>query len=142
VTIGAHIPTPALVELAHAWHQLAQAQRDLDTAAAVACEQVAVAPFELEDPVNIAVTMQDEPDVIVLNVHLGDAPPESLRAWATPNLVLLRARTTAGTIIERLVRLPAAIEPSAVEIERDGSRFEISLERRSALPAPLWPPVE
>lgn len=133
--------SPALVDVAHAWHFLADCQQRLDEAAAQARRHVRIDAPAHEDTERLAVEIDEKADHIHLRVSLQDAAPEALRAWATPDLVMLRAHARDGRLMERLVRLPASIEPGTAETEREGSVFAIALEKRAAVPTTLWSPV-
>jgi len=113
------LPSSTAVEVAGTWHYLAECQRTLDAASKAARDRA-----ELSAP------------------HEEDARPESLRAWVTADLALLRARGTDGRLVERLVRLPVTVDAESAEIERTDGSFTIALDCRPALPRSLWPPVE
>ena len=136
-----HLPPATLVEIANAWHHLAEYQRELDEAAAAACSRVPLEAFGDEDPARISARIEERLDGVALYVTLWDTQVESFRAWATPDLVLLRATTTDGRPVERLVRLPFPVETEGVEVQRHGERFRIELERRTAVPHALFPPI-
>jgi hypothetical protein len=130
------------VEIAQMWHHLADCQTQLDSAAAAARARVALPDLKDEDRNRISVTVDSTGDRVTMRIALVEATPETLRAWITPDLALLRARTPDGTQVERLVRLPASVHPDTAETDRRGATFTITLDRRSALPTSLWPPMD
>ncbi len=135
------VTNPALVDVAQAWHFLAECQQQLDAAAAQARWRVRLEAPAHEDSDRLLVEIDEKADRIFLRVSVQDATPEALRAWATPDLVMLRAHACDGGLMERLVRLPASVEPGSAETERDGGVFAIALDKRSAVPTTLWSPV-
>jgi hypothetical protein len=130
------------VEIAQMWHDLAECQLKLDVAAAQARAGVALPAIEAEDGARIGVAFESAGDRVTIRVVLAELAPETLRVWVTPDLALLRARTPEGALIARLVRLPAQVDPDSAETNRSGAAFTIMLERRTALPRSLWPPID
>jgi HSP20 family molecular chaperone IbpA len=136
------LPSSTAVEVAGTWHYLAECQRALDAASKAARDRAALSAPHAEDADRIGVSIDAYGDRVVLRVELVDARPESLRAWVTPDLALLRARGTDDRLVERLVRLPATVDAESAEIERTDGSFAITLDRRPPLPHSLWPPLE
>ncbi len=130
---------PALVDFSRSWQQLTTYQHDLDLASQISHLTVPFEALPHEDSTHIRVTIDNLFDRIVLRLQADRTPADRLRVWATPDLVLVRARLSTTEVAERLIRLTSSIDPDSAEFERTGDVLQISLQKRAALPVALWP---
>lgn len=138
----AHAPSPEVVEFKHAWHDLAIAQAELDEAARQARDAVALDPMRLEDDEAVRAETEATDERINVRVSVANADPETVRAVATTNLLLIRATTRDGRVVERLVRLPSSVVLDDWEAEFEDGTFTISLARQTSGPVVLWRPAD
>ncbi len=140
--LTAHAPSPEALEFGRAWHDLTGAQAQLDRAAQEARNAVAVAPMLKEDSAAIVTRIEEAGENLLVHVTVPDAAPERVRAVATTNLLLVRATTRAGRVVEHLVRLPVSVTLDDWEAQFENGTFTISFAVQTSLPIVLWRPTE